>query len=421
MLPVCRTFRRWAFPKVVIATSRHPGTGIGRLLECAAFSEPSSATTIGSCALLSTTPCRPIVVLRGQGVSSGRRRSRVRESPRDCGFRPVGSPRGPTCPPLVLTVVEPEALAALVDALRSAGTGARSDRRDGAIVYEELEGGDELPVGWTDRQEAGTYRLERRPTRPASGSRSGRTRGSASSSRPGSGSGRRAATATATVEVDEEPADDQPLAFVGVRACDLHAIAIQDRVFLGGRFVDRDYASRREGAFVVAVNCFEPGGTCFCVSMGTGPRAESGFDIALTEILDGEHRLLAETGSSSAPRCWPSCRRARRCSATWTLPEAVAGAAARMGRTMEAGDLRDLLADNLEHPRWDDVADRCLTCGNCVLVCPTCFCSTRRGPHRPDRGAPSAGGRGTRASRSTTPTSTAAASGRATAPATGSG
>ena len=89
----------------------------------------------------------------------------------------------------------------------------------------------------------------------------------------------------------------RPLAFVGVRACDLHAIAIQDRVFLGGRFVDRDYAARREGAFVVAANCFEPGGTCFCVSMGTGPRAESGYDIALTEILAGEHRLLAETGS----------------------------------------------------------------------------------------------------------------------------
>ena len=82
-----------------------------------------------------------------------------------------------------------------------------------------------------------------------------------------------------------------------MRSCELHAIAIQDRVFLGGRYVDRDYAARREDAFVVAVNCFEPGGTCFCVSMGTGPKAESGYDLALTEILDGEHRFLVEVGS----------------------------------------------------------------------------------------------------------------------------
>ena len=75
------------------------------------------------------------------------------------------------------------------------------------------------------------------------------------------------------------------------------AIAIQDRVFTGGRYVVADYAARREGAFVVAVNCFEPGGTCFCVSMGTGPRVEAGHDLALTEILEGEHRLLVEAGT----------------------------------------------------------------------------------------------------------------------------
>ena len=82
-----------------------------------------------------------------------------------------------------------------------------------------------------------------------------------------------------------------------MRACELHGIAIQDRVLLGGRYVDRDYAARREDAFIVAVNCFEPAGTCFCVSMGTGPKADAGYDLALTEILDGEHRLLVEVGS----------------------------------------------------------------------------------------------------------------------------
>ena len=160
--------------------------------------------------------------------------------------------------------------------------------------------------------------------------------------------------------------------------CELHAIAIQDRVFLGGRFVDRDYAARREGAFVVAVNCFEPGGTCFCVSMGTGPRAESGYDLALTEILDGEHRLLVEVGQRARRRGARRAADARRPSRPTSTPPTRAVEAPRRGwaGTMETGDLRDLLADNLEHPRWDDVAERCLTCGNCTLVCPTCFCST---------------------------------------------
>jgi ferredoxin len=176
--------------------------------------------------------------------------------------------------------------------------------------------------------------------------------------------------------IEEEPVDETPLAFIGVRACELHAIEIQDRVFTGGRYVDRDYAARREDAFLVAVNCFEPGGTCFCTSMGTGPRAESGYDLALTELLDGEHRFLVDAGSERGADvlvALPSRPAAEEDVAAANA--AVESAAARMGRTMDVTDIRDLLAGNLEHPRWDDVAERCLTCGNCTLVCPTCFCS----------------------------------------------
>ena len=128
---------------------------------------------------------------------------------------------------------------------------------------------------------------------------------------------------------------------------------------------------------MVAVNCFEPGGTCFCVSMGTGPKAESGYDLALTEILDGRHRLLVEPGTERGAELLAELPRRPAESADFDAARAaVDGAALKMGRELDPTDLRSLLADNLEHPRWHDVAQRCVTCGNCTLVCPTCFCSS---------------------------------------------
>jgi ferredoxin len=248
--------------------------------------------------------------------------------------------------------------------------------RDGAIVYDDLASASDLPIGWTDTQEAGRYRLEHR----GDDARFGYAVGPHSwkqflfPSRVRLWQARRRGE---EVEVEEAPAATQPIAFLGVRSCELHAIEIQDRVFLEGRYVERDYAARREDAFIVAVNCFEPGGTCFCVSMGTGPKAERGYDLALTEILDGEHRLLVEVGSERGAEVLAELpRRPAVATDTEAAAAAVAGAATRMGRTLDPTDLRGLLARNLEHERWDDVASRCLTCGNCTLVCPTCFCSS---------------------------------------------
>ena len=94
------------------------------------------------------------------------------------------------------------------------------------------------------------------------------------------------------LEILEEPTASPRYAFIGVRSCELHAIAIQDQVFLPGAHPDQSYAARREDVLLVAVNCGDPSGTCFCASMGTGPKASSGYDLALTEVLDGgRHRV----------------------------------------------------------------------------------------------------------------------------------
>ena len=166
-------------------------------------------------------------------------------------------------------------------------------------------------------------------------------------------------------------------AFIGMRACELAAIAVQDTVFLRGATVDPGYKARRENVLFVAVNCGQAGGTCFCASMSTGPKARTGYDIALTEILDGEHRFLAEAGSDRGAFILAGLAGAKASEPDIRAADAaVANAQAQMGRTMDQGGVRELLQRNYEHPRWNEVAARCLSCSNCTMVCPTCFCSS---------------------------------------------
>ena len=175
-----------------------------------------------------------------------------------------------------------------------------------------------------------------------------------------------------------------------------------------GPWADPDYKARREGAFIVTVNCAKAGGTCFCVSMETGPKATFGFDLSLTELLDDHgHRFLVEVGSErggGAPGGGHAAVRGRRRAGGGSCDRRDRG---EQGRSLDTTDIRDLLYRNREHPRWDEVADRCLTCGNCTLACPTCL-QQRRGRDRPRRrgGHPRAqvGVEG-----SSTPTCTAAA------------
>jgi sulfhydrogenase subunit beta (sulfur reductase) len=245
--------------------------------------------------------------------------------------------------------------------------------RDGAIVYDEISSSADLPTGWTDDQDGGTYRLRRRRDEALFGYNVGPQSWKRYLFPPSSLLSRVRSEDGSSFAAAEETA---PLAFIGVRACELHAIAIQDRVFLGGRHADPVYAGRREGAFIVAVNCGQAGGTCFCVSMQAGPRAQSGFDLALTELLDaGRHEFLVEIGTTRGAEVISevTCRAAQLADIE-TADQIIERTAASMGRQMDTGGIKDLLYANFEHPRWEEVAGRCLSCGNCTMACPTCFC-----------------------------------------------
>jgi ferredoxin len=267
---------------------------------------------------------------------------------------------------------------ALIQVLRRRGfTVVGPTVRSQAIVYDELRSDADLPAGWTDSQDGGTYRLSRRDDGALFAHNAGPNSWKNLLFPPTVQLWRGRRTPDGGVEV-EEVVDPPRYAFIGVRACDLHAIAIQDRVFIGDRYVDKDYEARRRDAFIVAVNCGKAGGTCFCVSMGTGPRADSGFDLALTELYEGgEHRFLVEVGSTRGGDVLEELPHREAEEEDEAAARAVVERTAEsMGRSLDTEDIKGLLYGNLEHPRWDEVSERCLTCGNCTMVCPTCFCST---------------------------------------------
>ena len=278
---------------------------------------------------------------------------------------------------LRISTLERSALPRLFEALRNRGHQIVGPTlRDGAIIYDTLTGPDQLPAGWTDEQDGGTYRLKRRDDDALFGYAVGPHSWKKFLFLPKERLFRARRTRDGFEVVPEELAPPK-LAFLGVRACEIHAIAIQDKVFMGGPIVDGSYQLRRENVFIVAVNCGQAGGTCFCVSMETGPKATWGFDLALTEILDGaRHYFVVESGSDRGAEVLAELSQTMPNESELAAAEAtVARAASQMGRTLDTNGIKELLYRNLEHPRWDDVANRCLSCANCTLVCPTCFCS----------------------------------------------
>ena len=261
----------------------------------------------------------------------------------------------------------------LLDALHRGGYRCIGPQvRDGAIVYDTLARAEDLPQGMQDRQAPGSYRVEK-----TGGPRFFSWANGPQALKP-------------FVFVPREPLwqsernvggeirfsaitpPAEKIAIIGVRACDLAALRLQDRHFLDGAIADSRYASRRQNLILIAVHCTHPADTCFCASTGDGPQATQDFDLALSELDDG---YLVQAGSESGEKLVAQLTLLRataeqRGAATREIEES----AKTQKRRLPSRHLRDALFANLEHPRWDEVAERCLSCGNCTAVCPTCFC-----------------------------------------------
>lgn len=246
--------------------------------------------------------------------------------------------------------------------------------RDDAIVLAELDCAAQLPAGWGVTTGPGQYRLHRRDDAAVFAHSAGPQAWKRYLHPPH----RKLFEAAPDGRFTADEPEHVRYAFLGVRGCDLAAIAILDRVLGSGAHPDGAYRRRRSELFLIAVNCTEPGGVCFCASMGTGPAAGPGYDLALTERAgEREHRFVIESGSPAGERLLDRIRtRPASPSEAGEARAEVAAAAGRMGRAMPDADLPAAIREARESPLWEEVAGRCLTCANCTMVCPTCFCTT---------------------------------------------
>lgn len=281
-------------------------------------------------------------------------------------------------------VLAPEAVDALIGSLAERGfTVVGPTVRDGAIVLDEIGSADDLPVGWTDEQEPGRYRLRRRGDAALFGYAVGPQAPRRFLTPPRRVLWEAAAPdGNLTIRVPSDR-DAETYAFVGLRPCELAALRVADRVHAGGAAPDHRYRRRRERTFVVAVDCGAPASTCFCASMGAGPSVEvlapggdgPDVDLVMTEVLDGDHRLVVTAWSPRGREILDELAAVPATAGDVAAARAVTEATVTSQvRRLDPEAARDVLASSLEHPRWDHVAERCLSCTNCTMVCPTCFC-----------------------------------------------
>lgn len=244
--------------------------------------------------------------------------------------------------------------------------------KDDAIVYDTVKTVADLAQGVQDTQEPGSYRLQKTPYKRNFSWANGPQALKPITFKPREELWRSRRTDTGQINFQPADIESSPKAVIGVRACDLAALYIHDKHFTHATYSDPNYNEQRKKLFLVAVNCTHPSASCFCASTGDGPRATYGYDLVLSELDEG---FIIEA------------RSARGADMLQKLPVSVATdeqlrtadkdidqAARNQLRRIPSRNLRDVLFERLEHPRWQDVGARCLSCGNCASVCPTCFC-----------------------------------------------
>jgi ferredoxin len=271
-------------------------------------------------------------------------------------------------------VFEAAQLARLFAVLKAEGwTTVGPTPRDGSVVLDELASPAELPVGWRDEQEKGRYRLLPSPLPTYFGCAVG-AQAWKHFLYPSRQLLWRSERQGKALRFETAPAESTRYAFIGVRGCDLRAIEIQAAVRIGHGVAPPPQP------FIVGVDCARSVATCFCASMGTGPAARgTDVDLRLAELCEHSdaHVFVASAGTARGAAVLAQLE--TRPAGAELLARAasqVAQVAASLQRSLDPTGLPELLASRVEDAQWDEIAERCLSCANCTMACPTCFCTT---------------------------------------------
>lgn len=260
----------------------------------------------------------------------------------------------------------------LLNALLSKGYSCIGPQiRDCAIVYDELQSIDQLPRGFNDQQTPGSYALTKNSSSKFFDWANGPQAIKPSLFTPKEKLWQCEPSTDGRLTFKTPDLESHPIAFFGVRACDVAALKIHDQHFLQQEFVDPYYQARRENSFIVAVNCSQPASTCFCHSTGDGPFVDNGFDIALTELDDG---FLCKSGTEKGEKILNAIEIHSATAEQLSQEQKIFDHAKDQQRQLPDIDIQKKLLEELNNEAWDEIAKRCLSCGNCTAVCPTCFC-----------------------------------------------
>ncbi len=160
--------------------------------------------------------------------------------------------------------------------------------------------------------------------------------------------------------------DSDEVVIFGMRSCDARSIECMDDVFLSMGYDDEFYKQRREKLATVAIGCASVAETCFCDSMGLDPNAAPGADVQLSPGVDGQSYVVvaqSEKGQALVASWQPY------------LEDSTAETTQVSCALKVNGDgLKDKLEQMFDHPIWEQLSKKCLTCGTCTYVCPTCHC-----------------------------------------------
>lgn len=179
---------------------------------------------------------------------------------------------------------------------------------------------------------------------------------------------------------DIPPREHKPFAVVGVKACDLKAFLVQDQVFSNHGCPDPCYTRARDDNLIIAADCTQALATCFCLALGVQPYPESHFDLNLSEVTDG---FVVEVGSPKGQQildAYPALFQEANDTALRERDDIRHQTVAEVQHAIDAAGVpaqeqyEGMIQRNYDAPIWEEEAKRCVECGACNTICPTCHC-----------------------------------------------